>query len=381
MIGEITRLNRDITAPKIKEYLNLNVSTYTILRACKLFEWNKLNPNSNQAKKAAALKRQLNGEIVRRKTSTRKSKCLEAEKSSPNTTEYSEELSSKITAANIFKVRQCESNDEKELDIDPNLSLLTEYDILNIKSASSSAMVFATRILYKVFQINELLGHNISGKTFNKFIKNKKALDQKRIYYIKWLVDTYYESSNKEELWKSCRTAINKSIRNHEIKGGLKSIEMISKENKPFFSDNAGEISSNVYYLTYYRIAMEINLLFLEPHELFSYNTIDFNSNLINEPLCNSTSQMPKNITNNNIHRSNQQTTNLLNLEPNMSIFQMSNEITNLEIVFNKEPSNPINKCDEMTSIVTLTDPSDLFGQLTNQDENKNYTNCFKKGV
>jgi transposase len=70
LIGEVTRLNRDITAPKIKEYLNLNVSTYTILRASKLFEWNKLNPNSNQAKKAAALERQLNGEIKKRRNTS-----------------------------------------------------------------------------------------------------------------------------------------------------------------------------------------------------------------------------------------------------------------------------------------------------------------------
>jgi hypothetical protein len=60
--GQVTRLNRDITARAIKEYLNLNVSTYTILRATKLFEWNKVNPNSNDSKKAAALERQLNGE-------------------------------------------------------------------------------------------------------------------------------------------------------------------------------------------------------------------------------------------------------------------------------------------------------------------------------
>ena len=66
LIGQVTRLNRDITARAIKEYLNLNVSTYTILRATKLFEWNKINPNSNDSKKAAALERQLNGsgEIV-----------------------------------------------------------------------------------------------------------------------------------------------------------------------------------------------------------------------------------------------------------------------------------------------------------------------------
>ena len=64
LIGQVTRLNRDITARAIKEYLNLNVSTYTILRATKLFEWNKVNPNSNDSKKAAALERQLNGDVI-----------------------------------------------------------------------------------------------------------------------------------------------------------------------------------------------------------------------------------------------------------------------------------------------------------------------------
>ncbi len=63
LIGEVTRLNRDITAPKIKQYLSLNVSTHTILRASKLFEWNQSNPNSNRAKSAAAIgRRQLPGE-------------------------------------------------------------------------------------------------------------------------------------------------------------------------------------------------------------------------------------------------------------------------------------------------------------------------------
>lgn len=52
LIGQVTRLNRDITARAIKEYLNLNVSTYTILRATKLFEWNKAN--ANVSKKASA---------------------------------------------------------------------------------------------------------------------------------------------------------------------------------------------------------------------------------------------------------------------------------------------------------------------------------------
>jgi transposase len=73
LIGELTKMNRDITAPKIKEYLNLNVSPYTILRATKLFEWNKFNPNSNEAKKQAAIERQLN-EKKRRKVYPKKKK-------------------------------------------------------------------------------------------------------------------------------------------------------------------------------------------------------------------------------------------------------------------------------------------------------------------
>jgi hypothetical protein len=79
-------------------------------------------------------------------------------------------------------------------------------------------MVFATKILYKIFKLDELIGHNVSGKTFNKYIKNKKALDEKRINYIRYLVEKQYDTSDREELWKSCRTAINKSIRNNEIK-------------------------------------------------------------------------------------------------------------------------------------------------------------------
>ena len=283
LIGEITRLNRDITAPKIKEYLNLNVSTYTILRASKLFEWNKLNPNSNEAKKAAALERQLNGEVKKRRTSQK-------------------------TKLKIVPNDKIESNDESiDENINPNLNLISEQDILEAKNASSSPMVFATKILYKIFDINELLGHNVSGKTFNRYIKNKKALDEKRILYIKWIVETYYETDNKEEQWKACRTAINKSIRNNEIKG---------------FSD----LKSN-----------------------------DFKSNFqiisLNE---------------------SEQDQLQLNLEPNMSIFQMTND---LDTVLNKIQINPMCetsniddnlKLNKTTSIVRLTDPLDTFVQNEN---------------
>lgn len=98
------------------------------------------------------------------------------------------------------------------------MNLIDESEILLAKNVSSSPMVFATKILYKIFDLSELLGHNVSGKTFNKFIKNKQALDERRIGYIRWLVENNFESNNKEDLWKACRTAINKSIRNNELK-------------------------------------------------------------------------------------------------------------------------------------------------------------------
>lgn len=353
LIGEITRLNRDITAPKIKEYLNLNVSTYTILRASKLFEWNKLNPNSNEAKKAAALKRQLNGEVKQRKTvSSRKTKSSLSVENQEETSLLNHEIN--ISDENIVKLNSSfESGEDKELDFNPNLDLLPEYEIINTKNVSSSAMVFATKILYKIFHLNELLGHNVSGKTFNKYIKGKKALDQKRIYYIKWLVEKYFDSNNKVELWKSCRTAINKSIRNNEIKVN----GMNLKENKSSINDSTN--ASN------------------EPR---SYNIVDLSSNIINESICASVTNS-LNTSPNTMCNVQQTNGGLINLEPNMSIFQMSNDLPNLDLVLNKPMNSSAYKSPNMTSVVTLTDPSDLVGQFI-QEEGKTYMDlksCFKK--
>ena len=100
LIGEVTRLNRDITAPKIKEYLNLNVSTYTILRASKLFEWNKLNPNSNQAKREAALQRKVSSEERRRHNLNRRKKLetmVSTNEDNTNTSEVRDKLEVETT--------------------------------------------------------------------------------------------------------------------------------------------------------------------------------------------------------------------------------------------------------------------------------------------
>ena len=118
LIGEVTRLNRDITAPKIKQYLNLNVSTHTILRASKLFEWNKHNPNSNQAKKAAALERQLNGEAKKRKTPRKcKAKKLSEQDLSSDSLDGSHNVSFNMSelSLNHFKEHSSKSNKPEKL--------------------------------------------------------------------------------------------------------------------------------------------------------------------------------------------------------------------------------------------------------------------------
>lgn len=136
-------------------------------------------------------------------------------------------------------------------------------------------------------------------------------------------------------------------------------------------------------------------------NDLCSYNLVDtssINSNIINSSIYTTTpTQAPSNPIDDSDQISRQPNlhattaTSLLNLEPNMSIFQMSNDIPNLDLCLNQKeiPSNyqaPNNdyKCHEMTSVVTLTDPSNLVGQLMPQEDNKTYIdlkNCFKKGV
>jgi hypothetical protein len=94
-------------------------------------------------------------------------------------------------------------------------------------------MIFATKVLLKIFSKEELLGHNVSGKTFHKNLKNKQPLDEKRIMYIKWLIEKYFESKKKEQVWKSCRKAINRVIRNFEIKESklIKTIDDLNENN------------------------------------------------------------------------------------------------------------------------------------------------------
>jgi hypothetical protein len=281
LIGQVTRLNRDITARAIKEYLNLNVSTYTILRATKLFEWNKINPNSNDSKKAAALERQMNGEIKRRRSTSTSSATTKRQKKKSGTKEEAGSSSQDPTAPTNAKestaaeasqldesgttingdaetkppaegeqtgaasdegnkdsttkeknkstadkslLNSSTANNKHEHEIEKiNLNLIPHKELATLKNLSCSPMSFATKILFKIFKIEELHGHNVSGKTLNKNLKAKLPLDPVRIGYIKYLVEAYYDEkecremlsgaiSHKQDLWKSCHTAINKSI-------------------------------------------------------------------------------------------------------------------------------------------------------------------------
>lgn len=121
------------------------------------------------------------------------------------------------------------SSGEFEIDNDENkLSILSENEIIELKNlCCCSPMIFATKVLLKIFSKNELIGHNVSGKTFHKNLRNKQPLDEERINYIRHLVERYFPNKNIETVWKSCRKAINRVIRNFEIKESklIKSIE------------------------------------------------------------------------------------------------------------------------------------------------------------
>jgi hypothetical protein len=93
-------------------------------------------------------------------------------------------------------------------------------------------MIFSTRIVMKLYTKEELIGHSVlaSGPSSKANKSPKQALDEERMSYIKQLVDLFYVSKsgkNLEEVWTACRKAINRVIRNFEIKESqlIKSIE------------------------------------------------------------------------------------------------------------------------------------------------------------
>jgi hypothetical protein len=101
-------------------------------------------------------------------------------------------------------------------------------------------MIFSTKLLLRIFSKEELVGHNVSGKTFHRNLKSKVALDDSRINYIKTLVEKNFSSNFNENIWKSCRKAINRVIRNFEIKESklIKSIDENEHSNSEYNFEN-----------------------------------------------------------------------------------------------------------------------------------------------
>lgn len=200
-------------------------------------------------------------------------------------------------------------------------------------------MVFATKILYKIFKLDELIGHNVSGKTFNKYIKNKKALDEKRINYIRWLVENYFEAESKDELWKSCRTAINKSIRNNEIK----------------FANAVGIPPNNFDEL-------QQNLALSEQQQQLQHQTLHHEIHYAPD----FTSEQNNSITHLNSDQVNGTTpATIINLQPNLSIFQITNDLPPNELD-ELHPHTEVNikltsHLNQTTSIVRLTDEAEYI--------------------
>lgn len=180
-------------------------------------------------------------------------------------------------------------------------------------------MVFTTKMLYKLFRLDELIGHNVSGKTFNKFIKNKKALDERRVNYIRYLVERHYSDEetpdlSREELWKACRTAINKSIRNNEIKmaaaAGVASttnpaeLALLTNLTTPGATTTSTENTV---------VKLNNDLVFMEDGQILMRQQQQ--------------QQQPRNSVNKSRDDETAETTGLLNLEPNMTIVQITNDL------------------------------------------------------
>jgi hypothetical protein len=265
-----------------------------------------------------------------------------------------------------------------------NLNLIPDSEVQLAKNVSSSPMVFATKILYKIFELNELIGHNVSGKTFNKYIKNKKALDEKRVNYIRYLVEKHFDNSNREELWKSCRTAINKSIRNNEIKYaasiGLSPNNVIIFQHKDEQIDFNNSISENLTNGDNNDLIMTTtnnnNNNCNNPNDNHNSAATDFGGIVVvDASMSKSGNEIQVAAT------TGGEPTQLISLQPNMSIFQITNDLS-------PGCADEANKLTRLsfqptsTSIVKLTDtPPDLAADFitTRETTTKVYIDLNKQ--
>ena len=148
------------------------------------------------------------------------------------------------------------------------MNLLAEKEILLIKNLYCSPMIFSTKVLTKIFTTEELCGHNLSGKTFHKKSLVKPALDEKRLNYIKWLVEKNFENKNKAQLWKSCRKAMCRVLRNRDKKAAA-SLNNSSNQNDDTKSadDDSSNLSNIDYRESANNIENKLNINFNNPEQ------------------------------------------------------------------------------------------------------------------
>jgi len=92
-----------------------------------------------------------------------------------------------------------------------NRDFLTNQRIEELRNQSSSGNTFAVKMLEDIFDKQQLVSSNISGRGSNKtIVKNK--LDNEKIKYIEKIADKHYNHSKSNEFAKSIRNAITRHV-------------------------------------------------------------------------------------------------------------------------------------------------------------------------
>ena len=91
---------------------------------------------------------------------------------------------------------------------------LTQEDINYLYRSTISPQNFAVRLMLKCFDSNELSRNkNVYGRIYKKDVKQKKALDESRIDFIRETVFKYYPDEVKRICWPKCIKSMNDKIR------------------------------------------------------------------------------------------------------------------------------------------------------------------------
>ena len=91
---------------------------------------------------------------------------------------------------------------------------LTQEDINYLYRSTISPQNFAVRLMLKCFESNELSRNkNVYGRIYKRDVKQKKALDESRIDFIRETVFKYYPEEIKRSCWPKYIKSMNDKIR------------------------------------------------------------------------------------------------------------------------------------------------------------------------